>query len=127
MVFTDPGGTAGRAAAPHAAASASGGSQDSMWQSADGPPPQPSVSLPKGGGAIRDLREKFSVNVATGAAGLAIPVANSPWRVGFGPSLSLSCDVGTGNGPFGFGWEISLSPIHFDLLTGGNHATAGGR
>ena len=69
------------------------------------------MSLPKGGGAIRDIGEKFSVSAATGTASLAVPVATSPGRAGFGPSLSLSYDSGAGNGPFGLGWKISLPAI----------------
>ena len=90
----------------------SGGDAASGWQPAEGgPPAPPSVSLPKGGGAIRDIGEKFSVSAATGTASLAIPVATSPGRSGFGPSLSLSYDSGSGNGPFGLGWKMTLSAI----------------
>ena len=85
--------------------------QGSSQPAAGGPPAPPSVSLPKGGGAIRDIGEKFTVNAATGTASLAIPVATSPGRAGFGPSLSLTYDSGAGNGPFGLGWKISLPAI----------------
>jgi RHS repeat-associated protein len=82
------------------------------WQpAAGGPPAPPAVSLPKGGGAIKDIGEKFSVSAATGTAGLTIPVATSPGRAGFGPSLSLSYDSGGGNGPFGLGWKMALPAI----------------
>ncbi|MER9203433.1 FG-GAP-like repeat-containing protein [Mesorhizobium sp. M0933] len=40
-----------------------------------------------------------------------MPIATSPGRSGFGPSLSLSYDSGSGNGPFGFGWSLSLPSI----------------
>ena len=82
------------------------------WQPAEGgPPAPPSVSLPQGGGAVRDIGEKFSVSAATGTASLAIPVATSPGRDGFGPSLSLSYDSGSGNGPFGLGWKLTVPAI----------------
>jgi RHS repeat-associated protein len=85
---------------------------DAASQPAEGgPPAPPSVSLPKGGGAIRDIGEKFSVNAAAGTASLAIPVATSPARAGFGPSLSLTYDSGAGNGPFGLGWKVLLPAI----------------
>ena len=71
----------------------------------------PTVSLPKGGGAIRDIGEKFSVSAATGTASLAVPVATSPGRAGFGPPLSLDYDSGAGNGAFGLGWKMSLPAI----------------
>lgn len=71
----------------------------------------PTVSLPKGGGAIRGIGEKFAANPVTGTGSLNVPVAVSPGRSGFGPQLSLSYDSGAGNGPFGFGWTLSLPEI----------------
>ena len=71
----------------------------------------PTISLPKGGGAIRGIGEKFGVNPATGTGSLTIPIYTSPGRAGFGPQLSLSYDSGAGNGPFGFGWSLSLPSI----------------
>ena len=71
----------------------------------------PSISLPKGGGAIRGIGEKFSTNPITGTASLAVPISVSPGRSGFGPQLSLSYDSGSGNSPFGFGWNLSLPSI----------------
>lgn len=73
--------------------------------------PLPSVSLPKGGGAIRGMGEKFSVNAATGTGSLTVPLPASSGRSGFGPQLSLSYDSGSGNGPFGFGWSLSLPAV----------------
>jgi hypothetical protein len=40
-----------------------------------------------------------------------VPIVTSPGRSGFGPDLSLSYDSGSGNGPFGFGWTLSLPAI----------------
>lgn len=71
----------------------------------------PSISIPKGGGAIRGIGEKFSTNPVTGTGSLSVPIFTSPGRSGFGPSLSLSYDSGSGNGPFGFGWNLSLPSI----------------
>ena len=71
----------------------------------------PVVSLPKGGGAIRGMGEKFGVNPATGTGSLTIPIATSPGRAGFGVQLSLSYDSGNGNGPFGLGWNLQLPSI----------------
>jgi hypothetical protein len=42
---------------------------------------------------------------------MTVPIATSPGRSGFGPQLSLSYDSGAGNGPFGFGWSLSLPQI----------------
>ena len=71
----------------------------------------PAVSLPKGGGAIRGMGEKFSVNPVTGTGALSIPVPLSPGRSGFAPQLSLAYDSGAGNGPFGFGWSLPVPSI----------------
>src|SRR5690242_21488988 len=71
----------------------------------------PVLSLPKGGGAIRGIGEKFAANPVTGTGSMTVPIATSPGRSGFGPQLSLSYDSGSGNGPFGFGWSLSLPAI----------------
>jgi hypothetical protein len=71
----------------------------------------PSISLPKGGGAIKGIGEKFAANPVTGTSSMTVPIATSPGRSGFGPQLSLSYDSGAGNGPFGFGWSLSLPSI----------------
>jgi len=71
----------------------------------------PSISLPKGGGAIRGIGEKFAANPVTGTGSMTVPIYTSPGRSGFGPELSLSYDSGSGNGPFGLGWSLSLPSI----------------
>ncbi|TCK16760.1 RHS repeat-associated protein [Ancylobacter aquaticus] len=71
----------------------------------------PSLSLPKGGGAVRGIGETFSVNPATGTGRLALPL---PLTSGRGPvfsGLSLSYDSGAGNGPLGLGWSIGCPAI----------------
>src|SRR6267378_3082056 len=71
----------------------------------------PSISLPKGGGAIRGIGEKFAANPVTGTGSMTVPIATSPGRSGFGPQLALTYDSGAGNGPFGLGWNLSLPAI----------------
>lgn len=71
----------------------------------------PQLTLPKGGGALRAIAEKFGLNPVTGTGSLAVPVYTSPGRAGFGPQLSLTYDSGTGNGPFGFGWSLAINGI----------------
>jgi RHS repeat-associated protein len=71
----------------------------------------PSLSAPKGGGAVRSIGEKFSANAATGTASLSVPIATSPGRGGFDLGLSLSYDSGSGNGPFGVGWQCGTPAI----------------
>src|SRR5690348_10831978 len=89
-------------------AGAGGSSQDSASASSS---LHPSISLPKGGGAIRGIDEKFSANPVTGTGSMSVTIATSPGRSGFGPQLALSYDSGAGNSPFGFGWSLSLPSI----------------
>jgi RHS repeat-associated protein len=77
----------------------------------DPEPLVPSVALPKGGGAIHGIGEKFQANAVTGTGSLSVPIAASPGRNGFGPKLALAYDSGAGNGPFGLGWGVGLPSI----------------
>ena len=70
----------------------------------------PTISLPKGGGAIRGIDEKFSVNAVNGTSSLSIPLPFSQAR-GASPSLALSYNSGTGNDIFGLGWSFGLPTI----------------
>lgn len=70
----------------------------------------PSIALPKGGGAIKSIDEKFSVNTVNGTASFSIPIPASTAR-GLSPTLSLSYNSGTGNSIFGLGWSINLHSI----------------
>ncbi|MDP9315488.1 MAG: toxin, partial [Chloroflexota bacterium] len=71
----------------------------------------PAINLPKGGGAIRGIGEKFGANPVTGTGSMSVPIATSPGRSGFGPQLAISYDSGAGNGPFGFGWSLPIPSI----------------
>lgn len=71
----------------------------------------PSLSLPKGGGALKGIDEKFEVNAVNGTAGMSIPLPFSKGRSEFSPGLSLSYNSGTGNSEFGIGWNLSLPSI----------------
>lgn len=73
--------------------------------------PPPAVTLPKGGGAIQGIGEKFAANPVTGTASLSIPIVATPSRSDFYPKLSLSYDSGAGNSPFGFGWTLSVPSV----------------
>lgn len=72
----------------------------------------PSVTLPKSGGAIRKVDEKFEVNPASGSCSLTIPITVSKARsASTSPALSLAYNSGGGNGPFGLGWGIPVPNI----------------
>jgi RHS repeat-associated protein len=74
-------------------------------------PSIPSVSVPKGGGAIHGMGDKFSTSLATGTASLSVPLATSPGRGSLGADISLDYDSGAPNGPFGLGWVLSVPSI----------------
>lgn len=70
----------------------------------------PSITLPKGGGALKGIDEKFSVNAVNGTAGFSFPLPFASAR-GATPSLGIGYNSGSGNGIFGLGWNLSLSSI----------------
>jgi Salmonella virulence plasmid 65kDa B protein len=54
----------------------------------------PTISLPKGDGAIHSMGEKFAANPVTGTGSMSVLIATSFERSGFGPQPSLSYDSG---------------------------------
>lgn len=69
------------------------------------------ISLPQGGGALRGIGETFKPDLFTGTANFSFPIATSPGREGFGPSLTLQYSSGNGNGLFGLGWALSIPQV----------------
>jgi RHS repeat-associated protein len=69
------------------------------------------ISLPKGGGALSGLGEKFSPDLHTGTGNFTIPISLPPGRNGFGPTLNLVYSTGNGNGYFGLGWSLSVPGV----------------
>ncbi len=69
------------------------------------------ISLPSGGGAISGLGEKFAPDLFTGTGNFSVPISVPPGRHGLQPQLSLAYSTGTGNGPFGLGWALSLPGV----------------
>jgi Salmonella virulence plasmid 65kDa B protein len=69
------------------------------------------ISLPKGGGALSGIGEKFSPDLFTGTGNFTIPIALPLGRNGFQPQLSLVYSTGNGNGPFGMGWSLSIPGV----------------
>src|SRR5687767_7446375 len=69
------------------------------------------ISLPKGGGALRGIGEKFAPDLQTGTGNFTVPIALPPGRNGFQPQLNLAYSTGNGNGPFGLGWVLSIPGV----------------
>ena len=65
------------------------------------------LSLPKGGGAIQGIGEKFQADEFTGTATLSIPIQTSACG-GFEPTLSVDYSSGNGNSSFGLGFNLSV-------------------
>ena len=68
----------------------------------------PTISLPKGGGALKNIDEKFQVNAANGTASFSIPLPYSKTRNDFAPAITLSYNSGSGNSIFGLGWSCDV-------------------
>jgi virulence plasmid B protein len=79
------------------------------------------ISLPKGGGALRGLGEKFAPDLQTGTGNFSVPIALPSGRHGFQPELSLVYSSGSGNGVFGLGWSLSLPGISRKTFHGVPH------
>ncbi|MDO7877730.1 SpvB/TcaC N-terminal domain-containing protein [Hymenobacter sp. ASUV-10] len=69
------------------------------------------ISLPKGGGAVGGLGEKFSPDLFTGTGNFSVPIALPPGRNGFQPELTLGYSTGNGNSAFGLGWNLSVPGV----------------
>src|SRR5438876_11006800 len=69
------------------------------------------LSLPKGGGAITGMGEKFQPDLYTGTANLTVPIAIPAGRNSFQPDLAIRYSTGQPNGPFGLGWRLSVPEI----------------
>jgi RHS repeat-associated protein len=70
----------------------------------------PTLALPKGGGALKNIGDKFAANAFTGSGGMSVPLPISPGR-DLTPALALEYSTGAGNGPFGIGWQLSVAAI----------------
>ncbi|KAG0162137.1 hypothetical protein DFQ30_003134, partial [Apophysomyces sp. BC1015] len=70
----------------------------------------PSLSLPKGGGAIQGLGEALSAGGISGTASLSLPLPITEAGA-LQPSLALTYQSGTGNGAFGLGVTLSVLSI----------------
>ena len=87
-------------------------------QQAESQPSLPSISLPKGGGAIRGIDEKLTVDQATGTASLTVPVFTSAARQGFGAEAGAELQLGCRQRPVRLGWSLAVAGDHAQDLEG---------
>jgi RHS repeat-associated protein len=69
------------------------------------------ISVPKGPGSIEGMGEAFQPTLNTGTAKHGIPFSVPPGTAGHTPSVGLSYEGGSGNGPVGFGWRMTVPYI----------------
>ena len=69
------------------------------------------ISLPQGGGALEGIGESFSPDLFTGTGNFSVPISVPSGRNGFQPDLKLVYSSGSGNGPFGLGWGLSVPGV----------------
>jgi len=69
------------------------------------------IALPQGGGAQQGIGERFTPDLHKGTGNFTVPLTLPPGRNGFQPNLSLVYSSGSGNGPFGLGWSLSIPGV----------------
>jgi RHS repeat-associated protein len=69
------------------------------------------IALPKGGGALSGLGEKFSPDLHTGTGNFSVPIGVPAGRNGFQPQLTLGYSTGQGQGLFGLGWALGVPGV----------------
>ena len=69
------------------------------------------LSLPQGGGSQAGIGATFSADPFTGTGNIGLGIDGPAGRFGIEPGFSLSYSTGTGNGPFGLGWSLSIGAV----------------
>ncbi len=69
------------------------------------------ISLPKGGGVMHGISEKFSPDLHTGTGNFTVPITLPSGHNGIQPQLTLVYSIGNGNSPFGLGWSLSIPGV----------------
>jgi Salmonella virulence plasmid 65kDa B protein len=69
------------------------------------------ISLPKGGGELKGLGEKFQPDLHTGSGYFTVPIFCPNGRNSFQPQLSLKYSAGYPNGVYGLGWTLTVPKI----------------
>jgi len=66
------------------------------------------ISLPKRGGALSGLGEKFAPDLHTGTGNFTVPLALPPAGTAFSRHSASARSAGHGNGPIGLRWALSV-------------------
>ena len=69
------------------------------------------ISVPKGPGSIEGLGDSFQPTLNTGTAKYGFGLKVPPGTAGQHPEVHLSYEGGGGNGPLGYGWQISQAGV----------------
>lgn len=69
------------------------------------------VSLPSGGGGISPLGDRYQPDLLRGSGSYSVPLNLPKGSNELQPSLSLTYSTGSGNGPFGHGWQLGIARI----------------
>ena len=69
------------------------------------------VSLPSGGGGMSPLGDRFQPDLVRGSGSYAVPINLPKGSNELQPSLALTYSTGSGNGPFGHGWQLGIARI----------------
>jgi len=69
------------------------------------------ISLPSGGGGVSPLGDRFQPDLVRGSGSYGVPINLPKGPNELQPSLSLTYSTGSGNGPFGLGWQLGISRI----------------
>ena len=69
------------------------------------------ADLPVGGGSVSALGDRFQPDLVRGSGGYAITISCPKGANNLQPSLTLGYSTGSGNGPFGLGWRLSVMRI----------------
>ena len=86
-------------------------SEDGQGTPAATPYAAPSISAPRGGGAIRGIGEKFAANPVTGTGSMTVPVPTSPGSVRLRPRAVALLRLRSGKRRLRLGWSLSLPNV----------------
>lgn len=68
------------------------------------------MTIPKGGGAYKGLKNDMDINLFSGSGTVQIPVYTSPCR-DCEPNINLEYSTAGGNGVFGMGFSLDIPAI----------------